>query len=107
METEMTKTQQQAVRAFNRVFTPIMRDMSMAEACDAHFDGGEWSGPAWAEMYDDERNRVLTLVAWRFGLTAPDLNNAIYEADAESIDRYLEKQGVVQASVLYTDDIPF
>jgi hypothetical protein len=70
-----------AVRAYNKVWGPLARSMSEAEECDAHFDGGEWSGPAWGRIWEEQEDRVRKLVAERFGITPQQLEQSVREAD--------------------------
>lgn len=66
-----------AVRAFERIWEPIASALDEAERADAGFDGGEWSGPAHANIYDREYRRILALVAGRFGMDEDGLDLAL------------------------------
>jgi hypothetical protein len=69
-----------AVRAFTRLFTPIAQAQSMAEACDAHYDGGEWSGPAHDRIYNDLWNNCCYRTARRFRIPPTRLAHMILTA---------------------------
>lgn len=73
----MTHLEMQAVRAFDRIIAQTTAGWDEMESADAHWDAGEWSGPAWAKNWTDEIDRVVKLVAFRFGLWEKDLNAAI------------------------------
>jgi len=73
MSTGMTKRQYAAVRAFERFIGISTDGWAEAEGADAHWDGGEWSGPAWTDNWENEHHRVAGIVAARFGMTVEDL----------------------------------
>lgn len=66
-----------AIRAFRRVWYPLAEDHMLAAHYDKGFDGGEFSGPAHATAEDKDRQRVLAMVAGRFGLTPDQLYEMI------------------------------
>lgn len=68
-----------AARAFDRVLFNSTKRWDEAEACDAHWDGGEWSGPGWAQMWAEELERVTKLVAERFYIQPDELEDAILQ----------------------------
>lgn len=67
-----------AVRAFNRIIAPKFNSLEEAEQYDAHWDGGEWSGPAWANIYEDVWKDTLKLVAERFDITVAELDDSVH-----------------------------
>ncbi len=66
----------QAGKAFNRLMSDWQKLADEQESVDAHFDGGEWSGPAWGRMYDAREKSALNLVARRFNITTDDVWHA-------------------------------
>jgi hypothetical protein len=70
-----------AVRAFRRIMVPISDSHDEAARWDAGFDGGEFSGPAHDRMLEEEYQRVLEIVAGRFGIEPADLENMTLLAD--------------------------
>lgn len=70
-----------AVRAFHRLMRLITAQHEEASRLDAGFDGGEFSGPAHARMYEDDEDRIAALVAKRFGFEYDELNEAISYTD--------------------------
>jgi hypothetical protein len=70
-------TLMQAIRALRRIYEgPTAQAMAEGAACDAHFDGGEWSGPAHAEMQDDWMREQERMVAAAYGLDTAVLGRA-------------------------------
>jgi len=69
-----------AVRAFARVWGPKSESFAIGAAADAGFDGGEWSGPANSCAEQAEYQATVAMVASRFGVTADQLEEAIYAA---------------------------
>lgn len=71
-----------AIRAYHKIAAPIFQHMDIAAACDAHYDAGEWSGPAYAELQEIEDSRIICLVATRFNMDrlvlATDINSAMH-----------------------------
>lgn len=59
----------QAVRAFNRVFNPIMESIFHSYDLDAQFSGGEFIGQSFDRIMDDEYERCLTKVGARYDMT--------------------------------------
>lgn len=88
----MSTQLQQAIRALRRVWAPKAESFAIGAAADAGFDGGEWSGPAHSHMEQDEYQATLAAVGSRFGLTAEQLEYAIYQADVEQSDQALLKR---------------
>jgi hypothetical protein len=78
----------QAIRALRRIYSgPTAQAMAEAADCDAHFDGGEWSGPAHAEMMDDWLQEKLRHVAAAYGLDTATLGRALDRACYEQEGR--------------------
>lgn len=96
----ITRLQYQAVRACEKLLAISTATWGEGEACDAHFDGGEWSGPAWAENWDTEIGRVANLVASRFGLDGERLRttweyHAPYDEEGRQQDAMLAKRNAL------------
>ncbi len=64
-----------AIRAFDRVISNSTEGWNEVEAADAHWDAGEWSGPAWARAWEAEVIRVTDMVADRFQICPDDLGS--------------------------------
>lgn len=62
-----------AVRSYFRLFAIRTEGWDEAEGCDRHYDAGEWSGPAWAENWEEMERRTVRYTAERFGVNACDL----------------------------------
>lgn len=78
-----------AVRAAFRLLSITTEGWHEYEAVDRHWDGGEWSGPAWADNYEREHDRVTRLVAERFSLSPDDLDTAMFIWENEESHRYM------------------
>ena len=72
-----TRHMKRAIRAALRLLSITTEGWAEGEACDRHFDGGEWSGPAWSENWAVEEERVIELVALRFGYMPRAVSDAI------------------------------
>lgn len=83
-----------AVRAFNRVWKPISKNLVYAECCDAGFDGGEFSGPAHRRLFEAQYECVLTKVAIRFGMVAQDLERDVEQAHHNEFFSFISSQEV-------------
>ncbi len=66
MTHELTKRELRACRAFNRLLSDRTEGWAEAEACDRHYDGGEWSGPAWGDNWQEAHERCHQIIAERF-----------------------------------------
>lgn len=86
--------QKMAVRAFRRVWEPIGESMAEAEAADAGFDGGEWSGPAHSCMQQEEYHKLLARVGARFGYSESFLGNLVLDAEYHEMNRLLDAHHV-------------
>ena len=75
----ISQREMRAVRAYDRVFANSTEGWNEAEAADASYDGGEWSGPSWAKNWLNEDRRVISLVAERFEIYDHDLQSAIQQ----------------------------
>jgi len=69
----------QAGKAFNRLQGDFYAQAAEFEACDHHYDAGEWSGPAWGKVYEEVEERHADLVARAFDITP----NEVWEAAQE------------------------
>lgn len=72
-----------AVRAYTRLMTDWQHEAYQYEACDRHFDGGEWSGPAWGRLEEEVQKKYLALVANRFGHEEAMVEAALTYAEHE------------------------
>lgn len=79
-----------AVRAFNRLWTPITWEIGMAEDADRGFDGGEFSSRFHADRWEFEEKRLLRVVGSRFGLTDGELERMTRDYDWEQNQREFE-----------------
>jgi hypothetical protein len=66
-----------AVRSFFRLYAIRTKGWDEMEGCDSHYDGGEWSGPAWAKNWEDEYVRTAEHIAERFNFDLTELYNWI------------------------------
>lgn len=62
-----------ACRALSRLLAIKYRPLEQAEAADAGFDGGEWSGPAYSRVYQEIELQTIDEVAQRFSMDMEDL----------------------------------
>lgn len=90
MPTKYASQVKYAIRAAHRVLRPILESCEQGRAADAGFDGGEFSGPAHDRLEMDERTEALQRVGARFGLTADDLEHAMWVADNVEWDLFME-----------------
>jgi len=58
-----------AMRALHRAFQPVSDSLDEGYACDSHFDGGEWSGPAYAVYFEEAFQDTAESIGARFGMT--------------------------------------
>jgi hypothetical protein len=79
-----------AVRAAFRLLSITTEGWDEYEAADRHWDGGEWSGSAWADNHEREHDRVTRLVAERFNVTATDLDEAMFIWEMEETRHWVE-----------------
>lgn len=80
-----------AVRAFNRIWSPIGARLRMAEEADAGFDAGEFSGAYHHEVQGDEWGRVIRVVAASYGIPTNVLENDLARYDAENFEEYYKR----------------
>jgi len=69
----MTNRERIATRACVRVFDNLTDGWERDEACDRHYDAGEWSGPAWAQNWEQAAAQACQLVSERFEMDAEHL----------------------------------
>lgn len=76
-----------AIHAFDKAIrcSEALRSQEEAEACDACYDAGEWSGPTHARFYEEIMDRIAERVALRFGMTVTELSNQHRQWCEESI----------------------
>jgi hypothetical protein len=67
----------QAVRAFERIMRPIHHLRAEVEYADSLFDGGEFSASFHDRESEAIEDRVVALVATRFGISANQLDSDI------------------------------
>lgn len=82
-----------AVRAFRRYQRSqrgVIETMNLAEGYDAHFDGGEFSAPAWGRIWEEYYTDRARPIAARFGLTTEQLMNAVELADNVEGDCWMD-----------------
>ncbi len=92
----------QAGKAFNRLMGNWYADTEEAEACDACFDAGEWSGPAWGRTHEAKEDAMSELVAQRFGITTDEV---IYVAqELEFAEVYEQSYKATTPWEPWTDD---
>lgn len=70
-------TMMTAVRTANRLIQRHYEAQAPAIQADMQFDGGEWSGPAWSAEMAQTEDRLVDLVAERFGVSSEDLFNCL------------------------------
>lgn len=68
MNHELSRHELRAVRAYERLLAIRTEGWNELEAADAKFDGGEWSGAAWGDQWQEMDERCLAEVAERFEL---------------------------------------
>lgn len=86
-----------AVRALARVWRPIGEQLAMAEAADAGFDGGEFSGPMHARYEEKVYHETAADVAARFNLQGPTLEEMVQFAEYYEYGHLLAAVGKTQA----------
>ena len=79
--------ERRAVDCFNRSWAPVAEKLAEAQECDAHFDGGEWSGPAHDSIWQKQHDQMLDTVAEAFGMTPDDLSAAIWSQSMAEEDQ--------------------
>ncbi len=77
-----------AIRTCIRILNISTAGWNEIELCDRQVDAGEYSGPAWGDIWQDEEARVIRLVALRFDISHIQLGEALMcwngnEADCE------------------------
>ena len=70
MSLELSNYELSACRAFDRIYASKTEGWEEAEYADAHWDGGEWSGPAWADNWQRVEEECYAIVGERFGMSA-------------------------------------
>jgi hypothetical protein len=66
---QLTKNDLHAVRAFHRLLSVHTEGWDEAEGCDRHYDGGEWSAPAWGRNWQEADEHCYRIIADRFDLS--------------------------------------
>ena len=92
-------TMKKAIRAYERLLEQRTRGWDEMEAADRHWDGGEFSGPAWARNYEQMQLDTAYDVAKRFGLRGDDLLDAWYVKISE--ESFLYQKSIVE----YQDNV--
>lgn len=86
----------QAVRALRKlreVNSEKFQAMEEFHECDRHFDAGEWSDRFHGEMMEEEEDRMIKIVADRFGFGVMELRNLERAADDEEWVRMMDTTG--------------
>lgn len=83
---DLNKHEIAACRAANKLLGITTEGWDEAEGCDRHYDGGEWSGPAWADNWQNEERRVTEVVAARFELDANYLAVCLMDYDNSQME---------------------
>lgn len=65
-----------AIRSCIRVLRISTKGWAAAEEADSSYDAGEWSGPAWADNWQQEEDRVVKMVARLFDISHSQLGIA-------------------------------
>ena len=81
-----------AVRAYNKAIFIRFSEIEIGEECDRHYDAGEWSGKAYADLYEKTEERIAEQTANNFGVQLVDLEIAVYEEDHNCHNRWLDSQ---------------
>lgn len=68
----MNRHETQACRAFARLHDVHTEGWAEAEHADSHWDGGEWSGPAWGDNWQRADEHCCRLIADRFELPSAE-----------------------------------
>jgi hypothetical protein len=68
MSHPLSREQLQACRAYERLLAARTEGWDEMEACDRHWDGGEWSGPAWGDNWQRAEEYCERVIAERFEL---------------------------------------
>lgn len=68
-----------AVKAYIRLSNEFYEQAEQYEEADRHFDGGEWSGPAWAKLYEEKSEQLFNSVAEKFQVDVVELGIAFHE----------------------------
>ena len=71
-------------RTYMKLYARRTEGWAEAEMCDLQFDGGEWSYSAWAEQYEEERDKTTQDVADAYGVS--------YEEVVDNVDAYLHAE---------------
>ena len=72
MAHELNHHELQACRAFHKLLAVRTEGWAEAEAADAKFDGGEWSGPAWGDHWQQAEEYCEEVIARRFGFPSAE-----------------------------------
>lgn len=67
-----------ALRALRRLADSNAAAYAFAFELDSQFDGGEFSGPAIADAFWRDQDRLVQLVASRFGCDPRELDRALF-----------------------------
>lgn len=79
-----------ACRALARLLAIHTEGWHEIEACDRHFDGGEWSGSAWADNWQSADEHCCQIIADRFGFPSAEyVQNLSYIYDNEGEHHFL------------------
>lgn len=93
----MTTTKEERIigRAYNRLLSQLTEDWDEQQACDRHFDGGEWSDAAWAANFEEAQEKAARAVGERFETDWEKvLCIAEYDMPTEELDCYLKHSSI-------------
>jgi hypothetical protein len=85
---QLTKRDKRGARAFRRVFADRTAAWDEAENADAGFDGGEWSGLAWARTWERQAEDTAEFIAGKFALDVNRLLEAVFILENIEGERY-------------------
>lgn len=88
--TNLPRQQRTAARAYFRLLHQRTRGWDEMEGVDRHFDGGEWSGPAWADNWQREQRRTAEFVADRFDLPVEAVERAAFIMENVQSDNFMQ-----------------
>lgn len=96
----LTTREKAACRAVDNLLNRTTAGWAEMEHADRHYDGGEWSGPAWGNNWQAEEKRVIALVARHFGFTSPRLVDAYYYWEHLEEEYFWDRNGRVYDATL-------
>ena len=92
-----------AARTAGRLYAQATERWDECEACDAHYDGGEWSRPGWDKARDSEYQRILKLTSRRFGFPADLIANRQTQMEWDFQAHFFNAIGLAAGDTSMTD----